>query len=167
MKLFLGFIGSIFVLVITVIVGLVITVQYPSNFTDCMEGGEIITQMEAGAGYYLEDWCYEDGFHKTDELNEIDGVLYENKSGEPFTGGFRVYEQDNKPLNLKDGFWFYHAYMNYENGLLNGDSVYLATCREDNNYAEDVLIETYKDGVLQDFKNLDHKCYDLAYWKGE
>jgi hypothetical protein len=53
--------------------------------------------------------------------------------------------------------------MNYENGLLNGDSVYVATCREDNMYAEDVLIESYKDGVLQDFKNLDHKCYDMGY----
>ena len=167
MKLFLGFIGSILVLVITVIVGLVITVQYPSNFADCMDVRGSIAQMEAGAGYYVEDWCYEEGFHKTDELNEIDGVLYEIQSGEPFTGGFRVYEQDNKPLNLKDGFWFYHAYMNYENGLLNGDSVYVATCREDNMYAEDVLIETYKDGVLQDSKNLDHKCYDLGYFKGE
>jgi len=30
-----------------------------------------------------------------------------------------------------------------------------------------ILIETYKDGVLQDSKNLDHKCYDLGYFKGE
>jgi hypothetical protein len=32
--------------------------------------------------------------------------------------------------------------MNYENGLLNGDSIYVATCREDNMYVENVLIET-------------------------
>ena len=160
LKIFIGFVVGIFLLLSIPILIIGIPAQFPHDFEMCMNAKGNIAQMEAGAGYYVEDWCYEEGFHKTDELNEIDGVLYEVESGEPFTGGFRIYEHNDKPLNLKDGFHFYHAYMRYENGKLNGDSVYIASCREDNMYSEDVLIERYEDGVLIEYQNVDHECYD-------
>ena len=122
-----------------------------------MEGKGSIAQWDAGDGYYVEDWCHNAGLHKTDELNEIDGVLYEVESGEPFTGGFRIYDHNDKSLNLNNGFDFYHAFMRYENGKLN-KATYIATCRDDRMYAQDVLIEHYADGILIEQENVAHEC---------
>ena len=80
--------------------------------------------------------------HTPEQTEEINGIVYDLQSDEPFTGEVIYYSHDNKPLYLIYGYEFNYRVMEYKNGKLDGMSYYVD--QGDN----PVLFEWYEDGAV-------------------
>ena len=94
------------------------------------------------ASLLISSYTFAEKAHTPEQIEEINGIVYDLKSGEPFTGEVIYYSHDNKPLYLIYGYEFNYRVMEYKNGKLDGMSYYVD--QGDN----PVLFEWYEDGAV-------------------
>ena len=94
------------------------------------------------ASLLISSYTYAELAHTPQQIEERDGIVYEVKSDETFTGEVIFYSNNNKPLYLIYGHEFNHRVMEYKNGKLDGMSSYV------DQGGNPVLFEWYEDGVL-------------------
>ncbi len=68
------------------------------------------------ASLLISSYTFSELSHTTEQIEERDGIVFDLKSGEPFTGEVIYYSHDNKPLLLIYDHDFSHRVDEYEDG---------------------------------------------------
>ena len=68
------------------------------------------------ASLLISSYTFSELAHTPEQIEEKDGIVYDLKSGEPFTGEVIYYSHDNKPLLLIYDHDFSHRVDEYEDG---------------------------------------------------
>ena len=108
------------------------------------------------ASLLISSYTFAEKAHTPEQIEEINGIVYDLESGEPFTGELTFTDDNNKRdvLYLIYGHDFSHRVMNYENGKLNSMSSYV------DQGGNPVLLEWYEDGVLTFQYSAAHEAKD-------
>ena len=92
----------------------------------------------------ISSYAFAEKAHTPEQIEEINDIVYDLESGEPFTGEI-TYQDDNDKqdtLYLIYGHEFNYRVMEYKNGKLDGMSYYV------DQGGNPVLFEWYEDGAV-------------------
>ena len=108
------------------------------------------------ASLLISSYTYAELARTPEQIEEINGIVYDLATSEPFTGEI-TYQDDNDKqdsLYLIYGHEFNYRVMEYKNGKLDGLSFYV------DQGGNPVLFEWYEDGVLVEQMSGAHEAVD-------
>ena len=106
------------------------------------------------ASLLISSYTFAEKAHTPEQIEEINGIVYDLESGEPFTGEITYQDDNNFYVYLIYGHDFSHRIMDYKDGKLDGMSSYV------DQGGNPVLFEWYEDGVLVEQMSGAHEAVD-------
>ena len=102
----------------------------------------------------ISSYAFAEKAHTPEQIEEINGIVYDLESGEPFTGNIIYYDDNNFNVYLIFGHDFSYRVMSYVDGKLDGVSSYV------DQGGNPVGFEYYEDGVVKDQWSGAHEAFD-------
>ena len=102
----------------------------------------------------ISSYTFAELAHTPEQIEEINGIVYDLESGEPFTGNIIYYDDNNFNVYLIYGHDFSYRVMSYVDGKLDGLSSYV------DQGGNPVGFEIYEDGAVKEQLSGAHEAFD-------
>ena len=102
----------------------------------------------------ISSYAFAEKAHTPEQIEEINGIVYDLESGEPFTGNIIYYDDNNFNVYLIYGHDFSYRVMSYVDGKLDGLSSYV------DQGGNPVGFEWYEDGAVKEQWSGAHEAVD-------